>query len=90
MSSEKDNNIQEVKAEVTELLKKLSGIQMKIKIDHRYKSKDEASEIMGMLADLSMELMSNMETLRDKYGIYEEYDASSEKLHSYIKGLPFK
>lgn len=88
-SSETDNDMLEVKAEVTELLKKLSYIQMKIKIDHSYESKGEASEVMEMLADLSMELMSNMETLRDKYGIYEEYDASSEKLHSYIKDLPF-
>lgn len=89
--SQKDesNNIQVVNTEATKLLKKLSGIQMKIKIDHSYESKDEAAEIMVMLADLSMELMSNMETLRDKYGIYEEYDTSSEKLHSYIKGLPF-
>lgn len=80
----------ETKAEVTELLKKLSGIQMKIRIDHSYESKDEASKVMEMLADLSMEIMSNMEILRDKYGIYEEYDKDSEKLYSYIKGLPFK
>lgn len=89
-ADEKSNEMQEIKAEVTELLKKLSGIQMKIRIDHSYESKDEASEVMEMLADLSIEIMSNMEILRDKYGIYEEYDKDSEKLYSYIKGLPFK
>lgn len=78
------------KEDATELLKQLSGLQMKIKIDHNYKTKDEATEVMEAFARLSMELMTNMEVIRDKYGIYDEYNESSEKIYSYIQGVPFQ
>ena len=90
---ETDHNADEQdwkKEDATELLKQLSGLQMKIKIDHNYKSKDEAIEIMEAFAKLSMELMTNMEVLRDNYGIYKEYDESSQKLYSQIQGVPFQ